>query len=252
MTKPYGTVLIKASKILDFLSESKDGKTLKHISESVEMTTSTTLKILDTLQLIGYVTRNETDKTYYLGPSLAKYGNKYLEDSTLKNVATPILEILQNTVDETIHLGVKSGNELVYVDKLEPKHQSIYMSSKVGASKPLYSTGMGKTFLSFLEEEQLEKYFEITTLEAYTEKTITNKFQLKKELVEIKANEVAYDDEEMEKDCFCIAMPIVNNHKIEGSFSVSLPKFRASEENKSRIIKEMKKTKKIIEEKLRL
>lgn len=65
--KPYGTVLIRAAKILDFLALQSQGVGLKRIAEAVEMTTSTTLKILDTLLLIGYVSRNEREKTYFLG-----------------------------------------------------------------------------------------------------------------------------------------------------------------------------------------
>lgn len=249
--KPYGTVLIKASKILDYLATAEQGDILKNIAEEVKMTPSTTLKILDTLLLIGYVSRNETSKTYTLGPALAKYSNKFFEQSLLKDTASNILEDLQTKVDETIHLGVLNGSELVYLDKLEPKKQSIFMSSKVGMSRPLYSTGMGKVFLSNYTEDDLSRYFSEVRLESYTEKTITNKFVLKKELEIIKETEVAYDDEEMEKDCFCIAMPI-NNHKgeIEGAFSVSMPKFRGTDENIDYVIDEMKKAKEEIEKNL--
>lgn len=248
--KPYGTVLIKAAKILDYLATIEKGAILKNIAKEVEMTSSTTLKILDTLLLIGYVRRNETDKSYALGPGLAKYSSQFLDHSILKNTASPVLDNLQLRVDETIHLGILDGIELVYVDKLEPKKQSIFMSSKVGMSRPLYSTGMGKVFLSEYSEEDLSQYFSEVSLEAYTEKTITNKFLLKKELANIRETEVAYDDEEMEKDCFCIAMPINGLEGIEGAFSVSMPKFRGTEENVQYVIDEMKKAKEEIEKKL--
>lgn len=248
--KPYGTVLIKASKILDYLATVEQGDILKNIAEEVEMTPSTTLKILDTLLLIGYVSRNESAKTYSLGPALAKYSNQFFDHSILKNTASAVLEELQTKVDETIHLGVLNGSELVYVDKLEPKKQSIFMSSKVGMSRPLYSTGMGKVFLSEYTEENLSRYFSEVILESYTEKTITNKFMLKKELANIRETEVAYDDEEMEKDCFCVAMPIHGVGGMEGAFSVSMPKFRGTEENIEYVIDEMKKAKEEIEKKL--
>ncbi|MGR5961999.1 helix-turn-helix domain-containing protein [Bacillus paranthracis] len=57
MTKekqPYGTVLIKIAKILDFLSESKKPQPLNVIAQETGMTSSTTLKILETLVIIGY------------------------------------------------------------------------------------------------------------------------------------------------------------------------------------------------------
>ena len=52
--KPYGTVLIKAAKIMDFLAEEPD-QSLQEITAATKMTPSTTIKILDPLVLIGYV-----------------------------------------------------------------------------------------------------------------------------------------------------------------------------------------------------
>lgn len=250
-SKPYGTVLIKASKILDCLADTTGDVTLKEISDMSGLTTSTALKILDTLIMIGYVTRNEKNKTYFLGPGLVKYSQAYSTNSMLKNIAESSLEALQAEFDETIHLGMANNHELIYIDKLEPKKQSIYMSSKIGATKPLYSTGMGKVFLADYDSDMLENYFETVPLKAYTENTITNKFLMEKELQKIQETDIAYDDEEMEKDCFCIAMPIKNKQgKLEGAFSVSMPKFRADETVIEKVIDKMKATKESIENNL--
>lgn len=246
--KPYGTVLIKAAKILDYLADSTGNVTLKEIASASELTTSTTLKILDTLILIGYVSKDEKNKTYFLGSALVKYGQVYSKNSMLKNIAEASLENLQAEVDETIHLGMVQNNQLIYIDKLEPKKQSIYMSSKVGSTRPLYSTGMGKIFLANFDEDQLEHYFSKVPLEAYTENTITNKFLMMKELEKIQETSIAFDNEEMEKDCFCIAMPIINKqNNLEGSFSVSMPKFRATEDTINKTIQKMTEAKKNIE-----
>lgn len=231
-SKPYGTVLIKASKILDCLAKTTGDVTLKEIAELSGLTTSTALKILDTLILIGYVTRNEKNKTYFLGPGLVKYSQAYSTNSMLKNIAASSLEVLRSEIDETIHLGISNNDELVYIDKLEPKKKSIYMSSKIGVTKPFYSTGMGKIFLSDYDEKKLSEYFDKVPLTAYTENTITNKFV-------------------MEKDCYCIAMPIKNKQgNLEGAFSVSMPKFRANQQMIDSVINEMIKTKKSIEKNL--
>lgn len=241
MTKqqPYGTVLIRAAKIMDYLSSTAISPTLKDIAETSEMTMSTTLKILETLTIIGFVTKNDKDKTYTIGPAMARYGNKYMKESKLKDISGPILENLQSKVDETIHLGVANGYELIYVDKLEPKHQSIFMSSKIGMSRPLYSTGMGKIFLSAFTDQELSNYLTEIPLHAYTEYTIVHADSLREEINRIRQTAVAYDDEEMEKDCFCIAMPIRKGKILEGSFSVSMPKFRANDDRVQEIITAM-------------
>ncbi len=101
--KPYGTVLIKASKILDYLAENPD-ISLQTIAKGVGMTSSTVLKILDTLLMIGYVNKN-SEKNYRLGAKLIRYANKNIEQIDLVELTLPFLEQLQQKIDETIHLG---------------------------------------------------------------------------------------------------------------------------------------------------
>ncbi|MEG0678438.1 MAG: IclR family transcriptional regulator [Carnobacterium sp.] len=243
LKKPYGTVLIKASKILNFLSESDKGKTLKDISRNTEMTASTTLKILDTLLVIGYVTKDSETKAYLLGPALVKYANKYINDSFLIRIATPHLENLHKTIDETIHLGILNADEVMYLTKLEPQKQSIYMSSKVGSTRSMYSSAMGKSILAHFEEEELQSYLNRVPLIPYTEKTITSSVQLIEELSHVKHVGLAFDDEEMEKDCFCIGASIEIEKGKYGAFSVSVPKYRMTKKLQDSLINLIKETK---------
>ncbi len=217
-TKPYGTVLLKAAKIMDCLSLQPD-QTLQEIAKNTEMTASTAIKILETLTLIGYV-QKDTNKTYRLGTKLIRYANQSVEQIDLAEIAVPYLENLQNTVDETIHLGILNNNEILYINKLEPKNQTIRMSSKVGITRPLYNSAMGKAVLAEFSEEQVQQ------------------------------TGVAYDDEEIEQDIFCSGVSLMKDGEIAGAFSVSMPKYRLTEENKTTINQALLATKAAIEAKL--
>ena len=237
--KPYGTVLIKASKILDYLAENPD-ISLQTIAKGVGMTSSTVLKILDTLLMIGYVNKN-SEKNYRLGAKLIRYANKNIEQIDLVELTLPFLEQLQQKIDETIHLGVLDNNEILYVNKLDPKHQTIRMSSKIGITRPLYNSAMGKAVLAEFSEEQYTDYLEKHPLIPYTEYTITNALRLKKEIQTVK---------EIERDIFCIGASIVKNEQIIGAFSVSMPKYRLTDETKEQIISALKQTKSEIEQRI--
>ncbi|MFN6913698.1 IclR family transcriptional regulator [Enterococcus faecium] len=246
--KPYGTVLIKASKILDYLAENQD-VSLQTIAKGVGMTSSTVLKILDTLLMIGYVNKN-SEKNYRLGAKLIRYANKNIEQIDLVELTLPFLEQLQQKIDETIHLGVLDNNEILYVNKLDPKHQTIRMSSKIGITRPLYNSAMGKAVLAEFSEEQYTAYLEKHPLIPYTEYTITNALRLKKEIQTVKETHIAFDDEEIERDIFCIGASIVKNEQIIGAFSVSMPKYRLTDETKEQIISALKQTKSEIEQRI--
>lgn len=248
-SKPYGTVLIKASAILDFLAETPD-TSLQEIAQGTRMTASTTLKILDTLLLIGYVNKTSS-KTYRLGARLIRYANKNIEQQDLVELTLPYLERLQETIDETIHLGVLNNEEILYVNKLEPKNQMITMSSKVGITRPLYSSAMGKAVLAEFSAEQYESYLSSHELVPYTENTITNSLKLASEIKKVKETKAAFDDEEMEKDIFCIGASLMDEETIIGAFSVSMPKYRLNPEVKQKIIDAIRGTKRAVEQKLK-
>lgn len=64
-SKPYGTVLIKAKEILDFLLAANDPPTLSDISRGLQSPKPTTLKILSTLETLGFVWRDTDSKRYF-------------------------------------------------------------------------------------------------------------------------------------------------------------------------------------------
>lgn len=246
--KPYGTVLIKASTILDFLANEANSS-LQEIAKGTNMTASTTLKILDTLTMIGYVAKN-TDKTYRLGSKLIRYANRNLEQVALVETTRPYLEALNEQIDETVHLGILVDDEILYVNKLEPKGQTILMSSKIGITRPLYASAMGKAVLSEFHEQEYQRYLHKTQLVPYTAHTITNPLKLAEEMVAVRQTDIAYDNEEMEKDIFCIGAAIMDHDQILGAFSVSMPKYRVTEEVEQQVIAAVKNTKTAIEKKI--
>ncbi len=246
--QPYGTVLIKAARIMDLLASTNEALSLQQISRGTDLTSSTALKILDTLVIIGYVNKDLKTKHFTLGSKLIRYANRFIEQQDLVFVARPFLEELQSKVNETIHLGVPKENGVMYVEKLEPKNQSIYMTSRIGGIRSLYSSAMGKAILAEYGSKELEQYFERTELIPYTAHTITNYLQLQEEIKNIQQVGVAFDDEEMEADCFCVGAALLRDREVVGAFSVSMPKYRLTSAFREKIILEIKKTKMKIEE----
>lgn len=247
--KMYGTVLIKASKILDSLSDGKP-KSVQILSKDTAINPPTVSKILTTLEYLSYVSRTNGTKQYYLGPALVKYGSVRTNTTNLVDMTRPNLEKLQLIIDETIHLAIPQKNRVVYVNKLEPKHQGIYMTSKIGMARELYSSGIGKAVLGTYTPDELNAYLKDRDLKPFTPYTITDKDELVSEVAKVKQLGYAIDDEEQEVGGYCIAMPIVNHGRAIAAISISLPKFRLTPSYKTKIIKELTITKGEIENEL--
>ena len=84
-----------------------------------------------------------------------------------------------------------------------------------------------------------------------TEKTITDKEELEKELNKVKKQGFALDKEENEKDVRCIAVPIKNYQgKVIGAISISSPAYRININKQNHLKKVLIETSKNISKRL--
>lgn len=236
--QPYGTVLIKANQILLYLAECQEPQRLYQIVEHTNLTNSTASKILNTLEIIGYVQRNPNNQEFSLGPTLTRFAQRSIEQMDIKEVSRTHLQQLQEATMETIHLGIMDHNRVVYIEKLESKNP-VNLSSQIGKSIPLYCSAMGKALLADLPDEKFEEYLQKNELLPKTAQTITSKTDLKKEIKRIRNLGYAFDDAEHEEDVFCVGASITVNGRNFGAFSVSVPKYRLTTQLLTKIIDEV-------------
>ena len=142
-TKLYGTVVVRAKEILDFIAQSRHAPSLKEISAGINMTKPTVLKILTTLDVLGLVTRSTDGKQYRLGMELFRYGQKVAEDFDIRQIAEAPLSTLRDQTDETINLGILANHRVTLVKKFESP-QSVNLKSHIGGSI-LFFNGEGYT-----------------------------------------------------------------------------------------------------------
>ncbi|WGI19964.1 IclR family transcriptional regulator [Latilactobacillus sakei] len=225
----YGGVLLKVKAIMDLLSEKNDGLTLKEICEGVDISKSTTLKILTTLQHIGFVRRLEEEKKYYLGTDLISYGQNALSGFDITDVAGIYLKELRNVTGETVNLGIESNDKIILLQKFESL-QSIKLNSKVGSKLDLYSSAMGKAMLSTMSDEMIADYFSREQLIQLTEQTIINPQILMKQVKEVQQNGFAIDYKESQDEVVCVGANLEKYNHVFGVFSVSIPEYRLDSE----------------------
>ncbi|MFS0862672.1 IclR family transcriptional regulator [Fredinandcohnia sp. 179-A 10B2 NHS] len=245
----YGTVLLKADKILNYLSSVEQPQSLQQIAKETALTSSTALKILDTLQYIGYVKKDDETKKFSIGTRIIQYANKAINQAQIKDIAQPYLEILRKQTTETVHLGMLDKNKIVYISKLE-SYNPVALYSSVGKSIPLYCSAMGKSILADCSNQEIDNYLNENELLPKTVNTITTREEFFEEINLIRKNGYAFDNGEHELDIFCVGASITVNEQNFGAFSVSVPKYRITDEFVEKIIEEVLICKKSIEDKL--
>jgi len=219
-------VLNKSLSILEILLQHGAAMSMTEISEKLGLYPSTIHRILDTLKHWGYVEQEPHTQKYQLGMKLIELGMTKLHQMDLAREVTPYLKELVRQCNETVHLGVLEEGEVLYLAK-EESSQTIRMCSYVGKRAPLHCTALGKVLLAYLPEGERKKILGKRELPRLTDKTITDKMELEKELNEVKKQGVALDRGENEKDVRCIAAPIRDYQgKIIAAVSISGPAFR--------------------------
>jgi DNA-binding IclR family transcriptional regulator len=219
-------VLNKTFSILEVLLQQGSAMNMTEISKKLDLYPSTTHRILDTLKHWGYVEQEPNNQKYRLGLKVLELGMAKLQQIDLIREVTPYLKELVNQYNETVHVGVLEGGDVLYLAK-EESSQTIRMCSYVGKRAPLHCTALGKVLLAYLPEEEIKKILDKIELPRLTEKTITDKKELEKELNKVKKQGFALDIGENEKDVRCIAVPIRNYQgRVIAAVSISGPAFR--------------------------
>lgn len=240
MTKGKETEVSSAVRVITIIEalSQRDSINLENLSKETELPKATLLRFLSTLINLGYVFRDDNDH-YSLTLKLFSVGSRSLRNSDLVKTATPFAKALRDSLGETVHMGVKDGDNAIYLLKKESRY-TIRMHSRIGKVIPLYCTAIGKIILSDMSEEEIDEYLASTPLIPFTKNSVKNKEELLAVLKTIQKNGWAMDNEEHEENIKCIGAPIRDySGKIIAAMSVSWPLFRYNEENFDRIISEI-------------
>ncbi|WEV37306.1 IclR family transcriptional regulator [Lactobacillus sp. ESL0677] len=227
-TKLYGTVLLKAQRIMNVLLNTSNGMTLDEISTKAVIPKPTVFKILKTLDYIGFVRKNHEGKRYSLGSRMIGYGNKALKSFDIVSISEPYLHELSKVTNETINLGVEENNHVTLLKKIDSP-QTVNLNSHVGGAMELYSSAMGKALLATKSDHELDEYFSKIELKPLTKRTITSISELRKQISQVKVAGYALDAQENQDDVVCVGAAIQKYGKVFGAISVSTPQYRLDE-----------------------
>ncbi|WP_167837860.1 IclR family transcriptional regulator [Nocardia altamirensis] len=205
------------AKVVLVLEALPNARGVTEISRSTGLSTSTVHRILRELAAVGWV-RVDSDHHYLPGVRLLSLAG---QSAGVTQLVRPILQRLCADTGHTVHFALRSGDEAVYVDKLEGD-RAYTMRSRVGLSIPLYCTAIGKAILAGLSAPELREVLARIPLVALTPRTITDPDLLNAHLSAVAARGYAVDDEENEAHTRCLGAAVLDHHGVPvGGISVS-------------------------------
>lgn len=182
---------------------------LRAFAAALGTTRSTTHRLVSSLVQARYL--RQVGNAYLLGPKLIELGTIALEQMPLTKVAHPHLEHLAQATQDTIHLGVRDGDDVLYIDKI-PGQRGLEMRSRIGHRMPLASTGIGKALMLDLDASQWSAMFDaarrtLASLPFKPDLQPTAAVFLER-MARYAAGGYTFDLEENEASIRCVAAPV--------------------------------------------
>jgi len=229
--------------IVELLSMHPKGASLTEICGETSLPKGTVSRMLGALISHGYVIQEPDTKRYRLTMRMFEIGSRVAGSANILSVARPYLEYLSSVSGEAVHLVSRVNDEVVYLYKEEASNSIVRMSSFVGLRNPMYCTGVGKSILAQMPEQELEEYWASTEFQRFTPTTITELGPMKRELEKVRRQGYAIDDEEHDAGVRCIAAPIFNwEGTAIGAVSISTPPARLTEATIKRLAPRLMET----------
>lgn len=214
-------------QIMELLSEHGRGLPLNEICKATGLPKGTASRMLSALIAHGYAAQDGESRKYRLTMRMFQIGSRVADSTGILRVAQPYLAELAQHSGETVHLVTKMNNEVLYLYKEDGGAGYVRMASYVGLHNPMYCTGVGKSILAYLPEEELRSIWKSSNIVAYTGTTITRLEDMLKEAEQIRKQGYALDMEEHEEGVRCIAAPILDvNQNPIAAISLSAPAMR--------------------------
>lgn len=232
----------RALSILEILSTAPEGMGIKEISEGVSLHKSTVHRLLSTLIEKMYVRQNEKNNKYMLTFKMFELGNRMAESISVVDVVRPYLKELVEQTGEVAHFVVREDNEIIYIDKMEPNN-TIRMSSRIGKRIPMYCTAVGKSMMSYMNDNEIKKIWDSSTIMQITPKSIVDFDEYMTTINQVRKEGFARDEEENELGIRCIGAAILDyKNEVCGAISISGPTGRFTLEKISPYSKLIKET----------
>ncbi len=203
-TKPPNLRLLL---ILEEISRVGVPVTPTQLNEITGLPKQTLHRLFETLEEKAYLQRHHDGRSYSPGPQLRKFANSVISSKRLRDERLAVMRRLAEKTGETCILAVPHADAVTYLDRVESS-RPLRVQVPTGSQAPLHCTASGKLYLSTMSPHRLSSLLDNLPLAAETERSITSRTALLKEIDRVRDAGFAEDDEEFVNGLIAIAAPV--------------------------------------------
>ncbi|PXW28384.1 IclR family transcriptional regulator [Paraburkholderia caballeronis] len=196
------------------------------LSKRIGIPRTTTFRLLQTLEALGFLERANGDRHFRLGVAVLRLGFEYLSSLELTDFGTPVLERLRDATGLSTHLLIRDERDVVFVAKAQT-HDPMFSSVKVhvGTRLPAHATVHGQVLMGDMTLADLKALYAGQPLERFTDRTPDTVEDLYARVRESAAQGYAISEASFERGISVVSAPVRDQSgRIVAAITATVPR----------------------------
>ncbi|TXK16377.1 IclR family transcriptional regulator [Homoserinibacter sp. GY 40078] len=215
----------RALRVLEVIGQ-RGPMSFTALQHAMELPKSSAHSLVSTMTARGWLAVDRSTGNLKLGYRVRMLGVGGLDETEFTELADDVLASVRDALNETTHLAVLDGTELLYLSSKYSDH-ALGVRFHPGRRLPAYASSLGKAMLATLDQTQLDAHLP-ARLEPLTSHTITSRASLDRDLHLARDRGYAEDDEEntIGVHCFSVALSHTAIPLMAVSVAIPVPRLR--------------------------
>jgi len=232
----------RAAQIMSLFSLNQPSFGISEISRALDLHQATVQGITKTLVQEGFLRQDPATRKYQLGLKIYELGSILAGSLEINQKASSPAHNLAKRIQKLVRIATLDNRSALVTLDAYP-HAEPFILSHFGFRAPLYCTAIGKAFLAFFDQREMDFYLRQTELISYTSTTITKKDDLLKDLEETRKRGYSINQEEYFFSRSAIGAPIFGQEgKIVASICITGFSYQILLEKIEAVSEEIKRT----------
>ena len=197
--------LARAVRILDCFTPDEPALPVSEIARRAGLHVATASRLVAELVSHGLLARGP-DRAVRIGMRMWELASRASPTLSLREAAMPFLEDLHAVVGHHAQLGVRDGDEVLFVERLTAR-EAVVNFTRVAGRLPLHVTSSGLVLLAYGDEELQQRVLS-RPLERYTERTLATAPQLRAAMAEVRRQGFSLLPGHVHEEATGIAVPV--------------------------------------------
>jgi DNA-binding IclR family transcriptional regulator len=215
------SVLSRAVRILAAFSPDEKELQVSEIARRTGLHVATASRLIAELVTHGLLERGP-DRQVRVGVRMWELASRASLTVSLREAAMPYLEDLHAVVGHHAQLGVRDGDDVLFVERLSAR-DAVINYSRIAGRLPLHISSSGLVLLAYGPQEVQERILS-RPLERHTANTITDRERLRSTLADVRRQGFVVTPGHVHPEAAGVAVPVRNGlQEVVAALSVIVP-----------------------------